>query len=182
MINRRTLIWSLGLAGIFSQVCCGQAVNLRDCFGKQYGELLTIFQQWNEKKLTLSKSEFGDDFRAEIERLAPSEPEGWGKSRIALWERLGPKLSPELQLSTGAQVLLLGLYSENSQEFLQTYPDSNRRTYRLQLKLYLILSLAQDSAKKSKASEIQSSEVFVAIRQAFTGLWPFCHRAKPRAT
>jgi hypothetical protein len=151
-----------------------QETNLRECFGKEFPELLLLFERWNSKDLKLAKEEFKNDFIAEVRELAPQKPPGWERTLTARWESLNAQLETAIKLSNGAQVLLIGMYSENAAAFRQKYESAQAREYRLRMKLFIILSAAQEQALSVRSTEIQPSHLFRAMMSGFTGWFPLC--------
>jgi hypothetical protein len=142
-------------------------------------ELADFFHSWNEAQLTLSKAEFNDTFLGSLNELAEGKPAEWKTARVELWERLPAELKSELPISPPGQIFLLSLYSENTEEFYRR--DTKDRTALVRSKLYLILTEAQRTSKERGLKEIPPSALFVAMEQAWTGLWPFCPRTdRPR--
>ena len=177
MISRRVLLgYALGAAVAARSSGVPEGIDLQGCFGKEYGDLLGLLELWNSKDLLLKKADFAADFIAEVGELAPHEPPGWQEAVETLWRGAKAEVRPALRLSTGAEVLLIGLYSENAAAFRQLYPSAKARDHRLRMKLFVILSAAQEEAEGSKSGEIRPSQVFQAMRRAFTGFFPLCPR------
>lgn len=171
-------LYSLG--AMFPITSLAQEIDVKECFrGEKYVDVIVLFDRWNERELELAKESFKDDFESDVIHIARinNKSEEWVSRRIGVWRDLKPTLSPQKRLSAGAQSVLLALYGENTERFLQRYREPRDREYRLTLKLYPILSLAQEYATDSR--EIQASHVFEAVQQAWTGLWPFCPEKTP---
>lgn len=178
MINKRIHIILLAMAcAISADVGFAQGINVRECFtGLQFKELIGIFNRWNEKDFKLQRESFDEDFKSDIRRSAPFEPETWRTTRLNLWEKLPTELSASLPLTGDAQAMLCSLYDENAASFVTEYQDEYQRNHHLEAKLYLILALAQDAAEKEQTSEIRPSHLLPALSKAWTGLYPFCPR------
>lgn len=154
-------------------VACSQEVDLGRCFGGRHKEVIAIFRQWNAGALKLTKEAFDSRFHMYIQEVGKGMPEEWVQARLKLWDALAPELSSSIPLSSEAQVVLLGFYGENADQFSKATTDAER-PHQLMTKLYLILSVAQEEAKKAKSKKIQPSHVFTPLSRAWTGLWPFC--------
>jgi hypothetical protein len=182
-MNRRFALGSIGFLGLVgARATSAQqdfpGLSIPECFrGEPYDELVRFFGRWNTKELHMQKSNFDEDFRRDVTRIAEqfNKPKPWAQQRLQAWGSLPDALAPERDLAKGSQVLLLGLYSENADEFVKSYADSKQREHRLNVKLYFILSLAQRFA--AEAPQIRPSHTFAAVRQGWTGLWPFCPQA-----
>jgi hypothetical protein len=179
MIRRKFVLFLiLSLTVSFSLPSYAQESLSRRPSESYYPELSRILGMWNQRKFKVPKNVFTDRFISEIREQASTKVDTWETSRITLWKSLPDELIAQRRLSLGAQQLLTAMYSQNASEFRAEYRTDAAREYNLVAKLYLILSLAQDYALESGTDEIQPSDVFAAMMQAFTGLWPFCPRKR----
>lgn len=154
-----------------------------------------LLVDWNAKKLVFEKSslvqEFNRNVRPEISARVKAQPlrfetKSWAEERFAEWDALPKKVTPTLPLSKESEDLLLILYSNNASEFAERVkPDEQEIRRRLQLPMVLTIATAEIVAKKRGASVISTTDLTIAIRNWFTGIWPICSltsRLVPLAT
>jgi hypothetical protein len=137
-------------------------------------ELVMFIARWNRKQVTLVKQELTGAFVTSLKELAEGKPPEWFQARFDIWDKLPATLEPEKSIAFSGASLLRAMYSENDEQFYKRVPDEGNRRHLVDTKLYLIMSLAQDSASRLKKERIEASDIFTAIARAWTGLWPFC--------
>lgn len=132
--------------------------------------LTGILDAWNGRRLKLDKPQFTDLFQGEIERA--EMPADWKARRHRQWDQLPNELEVRAPLTSGASLVLLGLYEDNREAFAQAEID-NRDQYMLS-KLYFILGEAQQRATQQGSEQIKSSHILTAVQLGWCGIWPFC--------
>ncbi len=144
----------------------------QDEFNQASRDLRDFVKTWNAGETVLAKD--GYDFHKAIETLKDGKPDEWAIERHKLWDSLPPRLMAEVPMSKTAEMLLVSMYGENVTEFRKRVEGEAEVRKGLEMKLYLILTLAQGYAEERKSERIAPSHVFVAIAQGWTGMWPFC--------
>ena len=143
-------------------------------FQHEYPEVFDEFAKWNELQIDWTKQVYIDTFNSEIRRLEQGKAMGWGQARLELWGKLPNNLNSQLPISDAGQVMIGCYYAQNHAEFQKTSGEPAVRKQVIEAKLYLILSIAQSSAKSRKRLQIEPSDISEAFSAAWTGLWPFC--------
>lgn len=142
-------------------------------------DLAPLLQRWNQRELRMDKGEF--DFEKALQELREGKPNDWPEKRLRLWNSLPDRLEPRIRLSRASELLLVSMYSENVADFREREPAA-MRDHTLRMKLYLVLSLAQQAATRTENEQVLPSHVFVAIARAWTGLWPISQKHTFRST
>jgi hypothetical protein len=137
---------------------------------EQANALTGLFEAWNDRRLRLDKQQFSDLFQGEIERA--EMPADWKARRQRQWEQLPNALEARAPLTSGASLVLLGLYEDNREAFAQA-EIADRDRYMLS-KLYFILGEAQQTATRQGSEQIKSSHILTAVQSGWCGIWPFC--------
>jgi hypothetical protein len=144
------------------------------CQAQAPNEVADYIRSWNQKKSAYERSAFDQVFNESLAQLAEGRPGTWRASRANLWQALPPELKPELPISPNGSAFLLSLFAENVEGFNKQVSDPDERRRLVDAKLYLVLSLAQPMAQQMRQESIEPSQLFVAIANAWTGLWPIC--------
>lgn len=162
---------------------CWHLGTLRTCLGQcpddpPY-ETQEYVKQWNNKFFAFDKVRLTPTFMESLQGLSADKPGDWQQKRAKLWQDLPGALNPEIPISALAAQWLDAMFSQNQREFYREVTTIESRQRMVNAKLYLVMSIAQVTAKREKRETIQPSDLFVAVGSAWASLWPICPRKGP---
>ena len=152
-----------------------QCVGVAHCCAQDENELTRFFEIWNAHRVR-EKAPLDKVFTQNLESLSVGKPKGWFEKRLAMWKQLPDILQPQLPVTTEGQAFMMSLFLENQKEFYSVLKEPAERALLVDAKAYLVLLTAQRFAQELKEDSIKPSHLFVAVANAWTGLWPICPR------
>ncbi|MCO5160030.1 MAG: hypothetical protein M9939_02760 [Mesorhizobium sp.] len=142
----------------------------------------SLFELWNKKEIKIDRTDFDKEFATRFEGFLARQKSDPLESAIsaefiAMNSKILPNvLVPELQLSPGAKLTLIGsivdaapILSEKGIE-----PTVSSLQTALSFSLFAALGAAQEDAKKSGDDQIEAVNVRRGGVWFFSMGWPFC--------
>lgn len=147
-----------------------------------YPQVLSeIFNDWDNKKISAKTEELRGAFEAALDRRVANPVYAFEKDpsykdlMLSRFDTLGAAIEPELKLSIGARVVLLGSMIDK-QEDLETYLGGQPDEFlnKLQMETFVTLGASQEEALAAGVQQIDARSVAAAYDEFRSVLYPFC--------